>query len=39
LNTPHEQNRASTADACFGVRRPSFTQSIIFFASDVLIKP
>src|SRR5205814_1103386 len=39
LNTPHEQNRARYADACSGVRRPSFTQSIIFLASDMLIIP
>ena len=39
LNTPHEQNRLSTTEACSGVRRPSFTQSIIFFASDWLTMP
>ena len=39
LNTPHEQNRVSTTAACSGVRRPSFTQSIIFLASDMLTMP
>ena len=34
LNTPQEQNRVMQAAACSGVRRPSFTQSIIFFASE-----
>jgi hypothetical protein len=39
LNTPQEQNRVKYETACSGVRRPSFTQSIIFFASDELTMP
>ena len=39
LKTPQEQKRVRMAAACSGVRRPSFTQSIIFFASDVLTMP
>ena len=34
LNTPQEQKRVSVAAACSGVRRFSFTKSIIFFASE-----
>src|SRR3954447_12038090 len=39
LNTPHEQNRDMTAAACSGVRRFSFTKSIIFLASEWLTMP
>ena len=39
LKTPQEQKRARYDTACSGVRRPSFTQSIIFFASDALTMP
>lgn len=39
LNTPQEQNRCRYVTACSGVRRPSFTQSIILLASDALTMP
>src|SRR6185369_17219482 len=39
LNTPQEQNRCKYVTAWSGVRRPSFTQSIIFFANEFATIP
>ena len=39
LKTPQEQKRVRQLAAWAGVRRPSFTQSIIFFASEWLTMP
>src|SRR6185437_6410104 len=39
LKTPQEQNRVMYVTASSGVRRPSFTQSTIFLASEALTMP